>query len=55
MPLSGTMKPKPFETSNHLMRPATSMRSSGRSGAASSWREVSTEARGVPAPNGPDS
>ena len=26
MPLSGTMKPKPLETSNHLMTPASSMR-----------------------------
>ena len=26
MPLSGTMKPKPLATSNHLMTPANSMR-----------------------------
>ena len=35
MPLSGTMKPNPLETSNHLMTPAISMRSVAVSSARS--------------------
>src|SRR5918998_6133801 len=42
MPLSGTMKPKPLATSNHLIRPLTSTTSSGCSGA----REVESRRKG---------